>query len=47
MSIGQSFFGVILQKTCIALDKRDEIQIMQGFVVIGRQTPETPIAETE
>jgi hypothetical protein len=45
MSIGQSFFGVILQKTYIGLDKWDEIQIMQGFIVIGRQTPESAIAQ--
>jgi len=37
MSTGQSFFGVILQKTCIDLDKWDEIRIIQGFIVIGRQ----------
>ncbi len=45
MSIGQSFFAVILQKTYIGLDKWDEIQIIQGFIVIGRQTPESPIAQ--
>ena len=45
MSIGQSFFAVILQKTYIGLDKYDEIRIIQGLIVIGRQTPESPIAQ--